>query len=201
MEQAVQVLWLEEFLTVADLRAVMDFALAHEKQFEFSTVVSATERTGSVNFEYRRSRVLYDLGELGESFRDRIRRALPRVLERLGIPARTAQQIDVQMTATNDGEFFKIHTDNSTPKHRSRKLSFVYFFHREPMAFIGGELRLYNLRSFAQRPPEPRFTSITPVQNQIFFFRSELLHEITLVNCPSKVFADSRFALNGWIHW
>ncbi|HEY2383822.1 MAG TPA: proline hydroxylase, partial [Terriglobia bacterium] len=33
----------------------------------------------------------------------------------------------------------------------------------------------------------------------IVFFPCEQLHEITSVKCPSQLFADSRFTLNGWL--
>jgi Rps23 Pro-64 3,4-dihydroxylase Tpa1-like proline 4-hydroxylase len=44
------------------------------------------------------------------------------------------------------------------------------------------------------------YRAVVPEQNQIVFFRSELLHEITPVVCPSQAFADSRFTVNGWLH-
>jgi SM-20-related protein len=43
------------------------------------------------------------------------------------------------------------------------------------------------------------YRAVVPEQNQIVFFRSELLHEITPVVCPSQAFADSRFTVNGWL--
>ena len=42
---------------------------------------------------------------------------------------------------------------------------------------------------------------IEVVQNRIVFFPSVLMHEVMKVQCPSAQFVDSRFAVNGWVHW
>jgi SM-20-related protein len=39
-----------------------------------------------------------------------------------------------------------------------------------------------------------------PGQNFVVFFPAAAIHEVSVVQCPSRDFADSRFALNGWIH-
>jgi Rps23 Pro-64 3,4-dihydroxylase Tpa1-like proline 4-hydroxylase len=76
----------------------------------------------------------------------------------------------------------------------------VYFFHREPKQFAGGELRIHDARLGSNGyESEGRYQAIAPEQNQIVFFPCELMHEITAVNCPSRQFADSRFTLNGWL--
>jgi len=41
---------------------------------------------------------------------------------------------------------------------------------------------------------------ISPAQNQVVFFPSDLLHEIMSVRCPSGLFVDRRFTVNGWLH-
>ena len=82
----------------------------------------------------------------------------------------------------------------------SRHLTFVYFLHREPRQFEGGELRIHDAHLEAGRyVSEGSYQTVVPQQNQIVFFPCELLHEITPVNCPSGQFADSRFTLNGWL--
>src|SRR6184192_3632415 len=48
--------------------------------------------------------------------------------------------------------------------------------------------------------PSENYRNIVPRQNQLVAFPSCLAHEITLVDCPSRAFADSRFTVNGWFH-
>jgi Rps23 Pro-64 3,4-dihydroxylase Tpa1-like proline 4-hydroxylase len=80
-------------------------------------------------------------------------------------------------------------------------MTFVYFFHREPRQFEGGELRLHDSRRKTERSfGTDGYQAIVPQQNQIVFFPCAVRHEITAVECPSRAFADSRFTLNGWLH-
>jgi Rps23 Pro-64 3,4-dihydroxylase Tpa1-like proline 4-hydroxylase len=102
------------------------------------------------------------------------------------------------MTASNDADFFKRHTDSSL--HEGRTVSFVYYFYREPKAFTGGELRVYDTRVEGDRIVGGRkYDTIIPRQNQMLFFPSYLFHEVLPVRCPSQKLADSRFTVNGWI--
>jgi len=108
---------------------------------------------------------------------------------------------EVQVTASNDGDSFAIHPDDGHEEVASRYLTFVYFFHREPKQFVGGELRIHDSRLQRERyVSQGSYQKIVPQENQIVFFPCSLLHEITPVECPSRAFADSRFTLNGWIH-
>ncbi len=194
---------LEEFLVASELRQVVEFALERRGAFRASSIVApGAEGQSRVDITQRRSLLLDQLGELESMFNARIRQVLPGVLQQLGLPAVTPNQIDVQMTATGDGEYFNVHLDNSTERFQSRKLSFVYFFHREPKAFEGGQLRIFDLDRYDQvAQAGARYTEVEPVQNQIVFFPSGYLHEIALVHAPSGAFEDSRFTVNGWIHW
>jgi Rps23 Pro-64 3,4-dihydroxylase Tpa1-like proline 4-hydroxylase len=109
-------------------------------------------------------------------------------------------RVEAQVTASNDGDFFHFHSDNGSNPVASRHLTFVYFFHREPRQFEGGELRIHDARlEEGSYVSEGSYQTIVPQQNQIVFFPCELMHEITPVNCASQLFADSRFTLNGWL--
>jgi len=135
----------------------------------------------------------------------RIRAVLPQALEKLGMEQFAIAGVEAQVTASNDGDFFRCHNDNGSDRVAARHLTFVYFFHREPRQFEGGELRLYDARLegdsyVGQNNYQTNvYQTIVPQQNQIVFFPCELMHEITAVKCPSGLFADSRFTLNGWL--
>jgi SM-20-related protein len=191
----------DEFLAPAEVNDLIEYALAHEQEFRVSQVVSPGIHGGSVDFEYRRSRVLMDLGRHDDVIVNRIQSSLPRILQKLGIEPFSVSRIEAQMTSSGDGDFFRWHTDDGHAEVASRQVTFVYFLHREPKAFRGGDLRIYEseLQNGSYRPTRNRRT-IVPQQNQAVFFASALAHEITPVECPSGAFADSRFTVNGWFH-
>jgi hypothetical protein len=192
---------LDEFLAPQELGELMDYALEHEADFDTSEVISPAAEGGIINYDHRRSRVLVELGKHEGILLQRILRVLPQVADKLGMPKFAVTQAESQITASNDGDFFRNHTDDGDEKIASRHLTFVYFFHREPRHFEGGELRLHDSRlEGARYVSTGTYQTIVPQQNQMVFFPCALLHEITPVECPSQAFADSRFTLNGWLH-
>jgi hypothetical protein len=191
---------LDEFLAPEELEDLMRFAVAHESDFSASEVVSPSADGGIVNYEHRRSQVLMDLGHHHDPILTRIHAVLPQVLDKLGMETFSITDVEVQITASNDGDFFHFHSDNGSGRVASRHLTFVYFFHREPRQFEGGELRIHDARlEDGTYVSQGSLHTVVPQQNQIVFFPCELLHEISRVNCASQQFADSRFTLNGWL--
>ena len=191
---------LDEFLAPQELEELTRFALEHEADFQASEVYSPRMEKGVVSDDYRRSRVLMDLGQKQQMMRARIESVLPQVLERLGMEEFTIADVEAQITASNDGDFFQLHDDNGSEGVAARHLTFVYFFHREPRQFEGGELRIHDVqRNDGHYVSDGTYQTIVPRQNQIVFFPCELQHEITRVKCRSQLFADSRFTLNGWL--
>src|SRR5271166_1164596 len=194
---------LDEFLSPSELSNLTRFVLDHEADFNASAVVSHAEGgdvSGVVNYDHRRSRVLMDLAQHEDVMLDRIKSVLPMVLEKLGMKEFAITGVEAQVTASNDGDFFHFHRDNGSARVASRHLTFVYFFHREPRQFEGGELRIHDSHlKDGVYVSDDSYQAIVPQQNQIVFFPCELLHEITPVTCASQRFADSRFTLNGWL--
>jgi len=191
---------LDEFLAPQELESLTRFALEHELEFSASEVVAPTSEQGVIDYEHRRSRVLTALEGYEELLVGRIKMVLPQVLQKLGMEEFDITGVETQITASNDGDFFRFHSDNGSDRVAARHLTFVYFFHREPRLFEGGELRIHDARVEQERYVSAgSYQEIVPRQNQIVFFPCELLHEITPVKCPSGLFADSRFTLNGWL--
>lgn len=192
----------KDFLTKKELRGLTRYVLVHESEFTPSTVVPDGVPEGANDPSYRKSRVLYELGEYGTLIQDRLLALLPDVLRTFNREAFPLSHIDVQITASNDGDFFKVHQDNSfvEPLEVSlRELSFVHYFNFEPKAFSGGQLRFYESedgegQGSAERPTR----TITPTQNTLVFFPSTYNHEVLPVKCPTRKFRNSRFTVNGW---
>ena len=191
---------LDEFLAPQELEELIRYTLEREADFSASEVVSPSADGGIVNYEHRRSFVLMDLAHHQDLILARIKSVLPQVLEKLGMEEFSIAGVEAQVTASNEGDFFHFHSDNGSDRVASRYLTFVYFFHREPRQFEGGELRIHDARlEEGSYVSEGSYQTIVPQQNQIVFFPCELMHEITPVNCASQLFADSRFTLNGWL--
>jgi SM-20-related protein len=193
----------DEFLSPFDLGFVRAEALKMESRFSPSTTVQMGRPT-SLNLARRRSNVVIDVdtGHVGKFFKSQVEQALPSALEELHLPVRKAQRISLQITSTGDGGFYKPHTDNSPHDRNRRLLSFVFFCNQRCGSFQGGELRIYDTQSHdSMWDSEVKVHVIAPEQNRIIFFRSDYVHEISPVICPSNELKDTRLTLNGWIYF
>ncbi len=190
----------DEFLVAAEWRQLLDYTLGHAQAFAATQVIGANGES-RLDTRYRRSKVLFDLGPYQQMFVDRLLTFLPHVVSRLGDPGFGVSHVEVQLTGTNHQEFFRIHTDNDSSEVHGRRLTFVYFFYREPRGFAGGELRIYDTqRENGHASAIGPYHVIHPMQNQVVFFPSGCLHEVLPVGAPSGDFSDSRFTVNGWFH-
>ena len=79
---------------------------------------------------------------------------------------------------------------------QDRLLSAVYYFHREPKGFSGGQLRLHR---FGSNGEPGDYVDIEPERNSLVVFPSWTTHEVRTVHCPTGQFADYRFAVNCWL--
>ncbi|MBW4420011.1 MAG: 2OG-Fe(II) oxygenase [Myxacorys californica WJT36-NPBG1] len=197
--QAAKYLQLDQFLnpsrlpTLQGTSRLLDYVLHQESNF-----VPTTTSTGET--DYRKSKILYEFPDLSQWMVQQVEAVLPTVFTQLDHPPFQVSQIEIQLTAHNDGDYYKMHNDNGSAEVARRELSYVYYFYQEPKGFSGGELRLYDL-NVETGWYESAETSVTiePRNNTIVFFPSHYLHEVLPVLCPSRAFAQSRFTLNGWI--
>src|SRR3984957_14667014 len=97
---------LDEFLAPQELEELTCFTIAHEGDFSASEVVSPSADGGIVNYEHRRSRVLMDLAHHRGVMLARIKTVLPQVLDELGMEEFSIADVEAQVTASNDGDFF-----------------------------------------------------------------------------------------------
>jgi Rps23 Pro-64 3,4-dihydroxylase Tpa1-like proline 4-hydroxylase len=188
------VLFLEEFLAPSELGGLQQFAQEQESRFVPSEVLD-DDAQGHRDDDVRRSRVLFDVEPIRPLVTDRVLAVLPWVLGRLGLPAFPVRELELQVTSSNDGEWFRAHRDGGAAGGAdTRELTFVYYCHREPAGFTGGHLRMF------LPPDDATSVTIAPPQNAVVFFPSHRLHEVLPVTCPSRRFADSRLTVNGWLH-
>jgi SM-20-related protein len=190
---------LPDFLDEAAVAGLLDHAISRQTQFR-PTGVGAKPGMTSINPSVRVSTGLGDLGPFRPVLKERILGLLPTLVERLRVKPPEQPRLETQLVAHGDGAFYKQHIDTQTAfyqeRDRIRILSGVYYFHAEPKAFTGGALRLY---AIGGREGE-NFIDLEPARNSLLVFLSWAPHEVLPVSCPSKAFADSRFAINCWIH-
>jgi SM-20-related protein len=184
---------IDNFFTPQEHEKLIQYVLNRESDF-VSTQTSTNEA------DYRRSMALYEFPEFSELIIQKIKSILPDIQSKLELPEFAVSQIECQMTSHNDGNYYKIHNDNGGTDTSTRELTYVYYFYREPKMFSGGELVIYDSKvenNFYVNAES--FKTVEPRNNSIVFFLSRYMHEVLPVSCPSKVFGDSRFTINGWV--
>jgi Rps23 Pro-64 3,4-dihydroxylase Tpa1-like proline 4-hydroxylase len=162
---------------------VLDYVLSQEQNFSPATVSLGATR--SVIEGVRKARVVESLGDFEGAFVDRIRQLVQPAIVQLRHKMFPFGHIELQIAASNDGDYFRLHQDGGPDA--TREITFVYFLHGEPRPFLGGELSI-------------RASTVTPRGDTLVLFPSCSVHEVLPVHVPSRAFADSRFTVNGWIH-
>jgi|SRR5208283_1796706 len=184
---------LDGFLSGAEVAWLLELALASESRFVPSQVSDRKE-------DYRRSLAFDAPDELRRLMLGKIRAVLPDVMPQLRLGQFPVGTIDCQLTANVDGSYFKVHTDAARNETIKRQFTYVYYFHREPKGFSGGELRIYDdmIRN-GKLAATDSFQVVEPRHNSIVFFQAATMHEVMPVSVPSRQFRDARFTVNGWI--
>jgi SM-20-related protein len=188
---------IEDFLTPDENKQLLEYALENEEKFEASKTTTKKEN-------YRKSKVLFSIkdSKWRDLFMARLKLHLPHITATLNTPGFRIGESEIQLTASNDGEFFKAHADagNKGEPTAGREVTFVYYLHGSPKGYSGGDLLFY-----PDGPGNPDFDkgrgvkAITPKNNSLISFASNRWHEVDMVRCPSGKFADSRFTVNGWL--
>jgi SM-20-related protein len=195
-----QAVVIDGFLGRAEIEELIRYTLAHEPDFAWGKVIS---RAGVpiIDTKYRRARSLRKIGRHKRLIVRYLKAVLPRVLRRLRHRAFHVSSVDVQITASNHGDFISPHRDSdSEGVLAAREISFVYYYRTRPNAFRDGMLRIYDSRlENGEYVSAGTYKSVAPRHNRLVFFPSSRWHEVRPVNCPSRAFADSRFTVHGWV--
>jgi SM-20-related protein len=173
---------------------LLAYALAAEARFTPTRL--AHEGTGRLETLTRQSSVLKDLGAFAEPMR-RKAVALQAELETdFGMAHTPPNSTQMEVVAHGDGAFYRPHTDTFTGDQYTpggrRRLTMVYYFHREPRCFTGGRLRLFDLGG-------GQTIDVEPMHDSLLVFPSTARHEVERVSCPEGAFGDGRFAVNIWL--
>ena len=183
-----------DFLHPDIIRDLLAFIDANQARFVPSRI-GYGER-GHVDAKSRVSLVYPVSSPLAESIGKQMGALKQVVCDLVGIAPFTLDGVEVELAVHNEGAFFGRHSDvrDAGPLGQTRKLSGVFYFHAQPKAFSGGVLRIYD----PDDATYSRAAEIEPNNNSCVFFPPHVPHEVMRVNCPSRRFMDSRFALNFW---
>ena len=191
---------IRDFLSPEDWGHATDYALTREADFVSATLSQPeTQNQSAPDYRFRRSRILNQVDGAAKMLLPKLLHLTPSLLPKLGMsPA--LSKMECQITAHGDGDFFNTHTDNGLPDIAHRRVSYVYYFHREPKQFTGGHLKIYDtLIVGTEESCGPLTADIDPPGNSLAIFPSSCHHEVTLIHCGSTALADQRLTINGWL--
>jgi SM-20-related protein len=167
----------EEFLLATSADEILDDLLARRDEF--------CSLTGPRNF----LRLPSPLDQVPR-FSEKLSKTLPTIERRFRLDL-SHPQLELYVHAYNHGTYFDKHPDNHGGANWRRRVSCVYYLHQRPRRFDGGRLLIYDSKG--------RAFPVESVHNSIVFFPSSLVHEVLPIQCASRRFEDSRFAINVWV--
>jgi SM-20-related protein len=193
---------LSDFLGLEEQRRLLDWTLANRDSFR-----PALLEGRRLEPTLRRAETLRELGPMRPLLERRFIAALPELFKLAGARPFPAPFLELELAAHGDGAHFTAHRDIPTGPDRAplggdesgtqdRVVSVVYYFHKEPKAFTGGQLRLHRIGSDAEAGD---YVDLEPRQDSLVAFPSWTSHEVLPVRCESEVFEDYRFAVNCWL--
>jgi hypothetical protein len=185
---------LHNFFDTATHRQLLELALSFEQKLTPSWVSGINPLP-----DWRRSKVDIRPAPFRALSVDAIVSAAHDAVAAFAMPEFPFETVEMQFTAHNDGDFYKAHRDQGPGGHEHRRLSFVYYFYREPRAFSGGALALYDSLSDGSQFAKQSYSLVEPANNSLIVFPAGFWHEVQKVSCPSRSYGASRFTLNGWI--
>ncbi len=173
--------------------------LAFDREMDFMPTKVGNGAKGRIDPTIRASLLLRDFGDLRAELEVRFGAALDAAVRALRLSPLRLHRLELELVAHNDGAFYHEHIDTFTGQpdgESERALTGVYYFHRQPKGFSGGDLRLHAIAPMADGTR--RFNDISPDLDMFVLFPAWVPHEVRPVHCPSGAFGDSRFAVNCW---
>ena len=179
----------ENFLPCDQHKAILALILAGGRS-DFS-------QPATVNFDYAETSVRKSLAG-GEEIVERAWRCLePRLREFLPecLPRLRASELgDYRLVPLNanaylGGGFYSAHSEASDVCLEPREINCVYYLHRRPKPFSGGDMLLHD------GSKTNTFTRIEPLDNSLVVFPSSSVHEVTVVEGDPDDFGKGRFSV------
>lgn len=197
--EAVPFLRLTNVLSVADQAAVWS-ALEQARDHFAPAVVKWNGGQGVVG-EIRQSLRM----KTPKSVLDRLLKPLRKAVEEHGLPTafRLAQppsgRVESEVVCHTEGGRFGRHTDDAYGAG-GRVLTCVYYLHRTPARFTGGDLLLHDPARLDGPQGPIEFTRMAPSDNTALFFPADACHEVRGVHSDVTDPLHGRVSINVWFH-
>lgn len=185
---------IDDALPVSLASAMLAHAISHRDNFRPTSI----HRTGSASgADFRSSlRCKGGLGPFAPPFVATMERMFPRLCTSTGTVPFVFSELETELVAHRDGDFYKEHIDIRTtgdgrPEASPRVLTTVWYLYRVPKKFAGGHIRLRAIVG-------DETATIEPVHNRLLAFPAFAPHEVLPIEVPGNAFEDARFAVNCW---
>lgn len=190
----------EHMLPPDELEELWQYTLQHERKFRAATV--GVDEGLKLDEEKRKTLVLTEIEKFRPFITEIIYQKIPILKQIFNITEINPTHIDLKITNHLDKYFFHIHKDDISHSLRNdrRIVSFILFFYKQPKAFDGGDLLLFDTDKKKQSYKISNFTRIACENNTMIFFPSEFFHCIDPVRLANNCFEYGRFALSGHLH-
>lgn len=175
---------------------MLEFALAHETDFEPTLVYNNEAGIGARGNSRSSFRFAGNWKTQRKAFRAVVEQRIEEVVTGAGSAGFRPDKMEIELVATRDGGHFIKHIDTLThigDAPTDRIVSAVYYFHREPKVFSGGQLIMHPLIGDETK-------EIEPLHDRLVVFTSIAPHEVNATEVPGNAFADARFSINCWLH-
>lgn len=188
---------IDEFLSLDVLAGLEEHARADTERLHLTQLGGAPGET------YSALRKLWvrdgGLGPLEPAFRSAMVGRFADLCSATGVAPFEIALVETEVVAQLPGSYFAKHVDTDTREASEslatvRMISAVLYFPREPLAFLGGELVLYD---FTGRVVASR---VRPRRNRLVAFPSFAYHEVTPLTAGNDTFDAARWSVNCWLH-
>jgi Rps23 Pro-64 3,4-dihydroxylase Tpa1-like proline 4-hydroxylase len=192
----IQPLIIDNFLAPEAADALLDYVLAREADFSESGV-HRTAAQLDVPISRRSLSLKHGFEDALVDFHEAIDRRFDEICAGTSTAPFVEVDRDLDIVAHMDGHFYGLHNDTLTEDMRDhiygdRMISVLYYFHRRPRAFQGGELMVHAIAG-------PGRAVVEAQHNRLVAFSSIAPHEVLPIDLPDNRFANARFAITCWL--
>jgi hypothetical protein len=193
-----QVLCWDDFLPASERAALYDHVVRRGRTDALVATTYGADGSRRVRADVRRAQSMQVDDTIRAIVEPPLAAARDFALARFQLDMFPMGRIEMEATASGDGDFFRKHSDDSHPDYFSRILSFVLYLHAQPRRFTGGALRVYDsLVESGRRTIAGSYVDIDPRDNRLVIFPCDRVHELMPVSLDSEDFADRRITING----
>lgn len=187
--------YIENFLPRAEHERMCAIAMSLAADFAGGRVGPPEDRR--IDETHRRGLAIeqVDGDKLGTTLVPRCLALLPSIRQRLRLNPRSPERaVGVSLAAYPHGGFAGPHCDTGPRPYPRLQLHCVYFFHRHPPAFSGGDLLLYDTDVETGDYDRFAFSRIAPASNSLLVLPTSCYHEVAQVTSRSNALADARLS-------